>query len=301
MKTAAIIPCYNEELTIAQVIEDIRIYSPECDIYVFDNNSTDNSYNIAKDKGVNVFKVSYQGKGEVVRYAFSKVFVDVYILIDADNECDASAIPRLVEKLTTEELDMITIIRDKGVYRAGHSFGNKMLTTIVQTLFSKNCNDINSGYRAFSKKFVKTFPSHSRGFEIETELTIFALEMRLPIGEIKAEYKSRPEGSYSKLNTFRDGFRILGLIIYLLMSERPLLFWWVISLFFAFFGFYYGIPLIFSFINTGIVPVATSVLVIGFIMLSGISIITGLIMNAVQRAISENRRYQYLNIKNNYN
>ena len=297
MNLSVIIPCYNEELTIKQVIEDIKNYCPQCEIYVFDNNSSDNSYNIAKETGAIVKKVMYQGKGEVVRNAFSIIDADIYILIDGDGECDASAIPSLIDYLINEDLDMITVIRKAGKYRRGHSFGNKMITTFAKILFGKNCNDILSGYRIFSKKFVKTFPANSRGFEIETELTIFALQMRLPIGEMEAEYKSRPEGSFSKLNTFKDGFRILGLIIYLLMSERPLLFWWIIALIFALFGLYFGLPIVISFFETGIVPVATSVLASGFMLLSGISIITGLIMNAIGRGISENRRFKYNSVK----
>ncbi|HJH55679.1 MAG TPA: glycosyltransferase, partial [Brachyspira hyodysenteriae] len=293
MKVSAIIPCYNEELTIKQVIEDIKKYSPECEIYVFDNNSTDNSYNIAKEAGAIVKKVMYQGKGEVVRQAFSIVDSDIYILIDGDNECDASAIPKLVNYLIDNDLDMVTVVRKAGKYRKGHSFGNKMITSFAKFLFGNNVNDILSGYRVFSNKFVKTFPCSSKGFEIEAELTIFAMQMRLQIGEMEAEYKSRPEGSFSKLNTFRDGFRILGLMIYLLMTEKPIVFWWIIAFIFALCGFYYGIPLIIQFINIGVVPVATSVLATGLILLSGICIITGLIMNAVGRVISENRRFKY--------
>ncbi|MCZ9926949.1 glycosyltransferase family 2 protein [Brachyspira hyodysenteriae] len=297
MKVSAIIPCYNEELTIKQVIEDIKKYSPECEIYVFDNNSTDNSYNIAKEAGAIVKKVMYQGKGEVVRQAFSIVESDIYILIDGDNECDASAIPKLVHYLIDNDLDMVTVVRKAGKYRKGHSFGNKMITSFAKFLFGNNVNDILSGYRVFSKKIVKTFPCASKGFEIEAELTIFAMQMRLQIGEIEAEYKSRPEGSFSKLNTFKDGFRILGLMIYLLMTEKPIIFWWIIAFIFALCGFYYGIPLIIQFINIGVVPVATSVLATGFVLLSGICIITGLIMNAVGRVISENRRFKYNSIK----
>ena len=297
MKVSAIIPCYNEELTIKQVIEDIKKYSPECEVYVFDNNSTDNSYNLAKEAGAIVKKVMYQGKGEVVRQAFSMVDSDIYILIDGDNECDASAIPKLVNYLIDNDLDMVTVIRKAGKYRKGHSFGNKMITSFARFLFGKNVNDILSGYRVFSRKFVKTFPCASRGFEIEAELTIFAMQMRLQIGEIEAEYKSRPEGSFSKLNTFRDGFRILGLMIYLLMTEKPIIFWWIIAAVFSALGFYYGIPIIIQFIKIGIVPIATSVLSTGLILLSGICIITGLIMNAIGRVISENRRFKYNSIK----
>ena len=297
MKISVIIPCYNEDITIKQVIEDIRKYSPECDIYVFDNNSTDNSYNIAKQSNAIVKKVMYQGKGEVVRQAFSIVDSDVYILIDGDNECDASAIPRLVNYLIDNDLDMVTVVRKSGKYRKGHSLGNKMLTSFAKFLFGNNVNDILSGYRVFSKKFVKSFPAFSKGFEIEAELTIFAMQMRMPIGEMEAEYKSRPEGSFSKLHTFRDGFRILGLMIYLLMTEKPIMFWWIIAFIFALFGFYYGIPIIYSFVTIGFVPIATSVLATGFVLLSGICIITGLIMNAIGRVISENRRFKYNSVK----
>ena len=293
MKISAIIPCYNEEITIKQVVEDIKKYSPQCEIYVFDNNSTDNSYNIAKEAGAIVKRVIYQGKGEVVRQAFSIVDSDVYILIDGDNECDASAIPRLVNYLIDNDLDMVTVVRKSGKYRKGHSFGNKMITSFAKFLFGNNVNDILSGYRVFSKRFVKSFPAASKGFEIEAELTIFALQMRLQIGEMEAEYKSRPEGSFSKLNTFRDGFRILGLMIYLLMTEKPIIFWWIIASIFVLFGFYYGIPIIYSFITTGFVPIATSVLASGFILLSGICIITGIIINAIGKVISENRRFKY--------
>ena len=297
MKISAIIPCYNEEITIKHVIEDIKKYSPECEIYVFDNNSTDNSYNIAKEAGAIVKKVMYQGKGEVVRQAFSLVDSDIYILIDGDNECDASAIPRLVNYLVDNDLDMVTVVRKAGKYRKGHSFGNKMLTCFAKFLFGNNVNDILSGYRVFSKKFVKTFPCASRGFEIEAELTIFAMQMRMQIGEMEAEYKSRPEGSFSKLNTFRDGFRILGLMMYLLMTEKPIIFWWTIALIFTLLGIYFGINPIIGFINNGTAPVPSSVLATGLILLSGICIITGLIMNAVGRVISENRRFKYNSVK----
>ena len=277
MKISAIIPCYNEEITIRHVIEDIKKYSSECEIYVFDNNSTDNSYNIAKEAGAIVKKVMYQGKGEVVRQAFSIVDSDIYILIDGDNECDASAIPRLVDYLVDNDLDMVTVVRKAGKYRKGHSFGNKMLTGFAKFLFGNNVNDILSGYRVFSKKFVKTFPCASRGFEIEAELTIFAMQMRMQIGEMEAEYKSRPEGSFSKLNTFRDG--------------------WTIALIFTLLGIYFGINPIIGFINNGTAPVPSSVLATGLILLSGICIITGLIMNAVGRVISENRRFKYNSVK----
>ena len=298
MKIAAIIPCYNEEITIKQVIEDMQNYCPKCEIYVFDNNSSDNSYNIAKETGAIVKKVIYQGKGEVVRNAFSIIDTDIYILIDGDGECDASAIPSLIDYLINEDLDMITVIRKAGKYRRGHSFGNKMITTFAKILFGKNCNDILSGYRVFSKKFVKTFPANSRGFEIETELTIFALQMRLPIGEMEAEYKSRPEGSHSKLNTFKDGFRILWTIIYLLMTEKPLLFFNTISLIFLSIGLFLGIGITIEYFETLRVDrFPTAILTICLIILSGLSFSIGLLMNAISKVLSENRRFKYNSIK----
>lgn len=298
MKIAAIIPCYNEELTIKQVICDIQKYCPKCEIYVFDNNSSDNSYNIAKETGAIVKKVMYQGKGEVVRNAFSIIDADIYILIDGDGECDASAIPSLIDYLINEDLDMITVIRKAGKYRRGHSFGNKMITTFAKILFGKNCNDILSGYRVFSKKFVKTFPANSRGFEIETELTIFALQMRLPIGEVSAKYIKRPEGSHSKLNTFKDGFRILFTIIYLLITEKPLLFFNTISLIFLVIGLFLGIGITIEYFETLKVDrFPTAILTICLIILSALSFSIGLLMKAISKVLSENRRFKYNSVK----
>lgn len=298
MKIAAIIPCYNEELTIKQVICDIQKYCPKCEIYVFDNNSSDNSYNIAKETGAIVKKVMYQGKGEVVRNAFSIIDADIYILIDGDGECDASAIPSLIDYLINEDLDMITVIRKAGKYRRGHSFGNKMITTFAKILFGKNCNDILSGYRVFSKKFVKTFPANSRGFEIETELTIFALQMRLPIDEVSAKYIKRPEGSHSKLNTFKDGFRILFTIIYLLITEKPLLFFNTISLIFLVIGLFLGIGITIEYFETlKVERFPTAILTICLIILSALSFSIGLLMKAISKVLSENRRFKYNSVK----
>ena len=298
MKIAAIIPCYNEELTIKQVICDIQKYCPKCEIYVFDNNSSDNSYNIAKETGAIVKKVMYQGKGEVVRNAFSIIDADIYILMDGDGECDASAIPSLIDYLINEDLDMITVIRKAGKYRRGHSFGNKMITTFAKILFGKNCNDILSGYRIFSKKFVKTFPANSRGFEIETELTIYALQMRLPIDEVSAKYIKRPEGSHSKLNTFKDGFRILFTIIYLLITEKPLLFFNTISLIFLVIGLFLGIGITIEYFETlKVERFPTAILTICLIILSALSFSIGLLMKAISKVLSENRRFKYNSFK----
>ena len=301
MKIAAIIPCYNEELTIKQVICDIQKYCPKCEIYVFDNNSSDNSYNIAKETGAIVNKVSYQGKGEVVRRAFADIDSDIYIIVDADMQYDLSEINNFINYFTENKLDMLNISRevvDETVHRKGHSFGNMMLTGFANFLFGKKFNDMLSGYRIFSKRFVKSFPANSRGFEIETELTIYALQMRLPIDEISAKYIKRPEGSFSKLNTFKDGFKILWTIIYLLMTEKPLLFFNTISLIFLVIGLFLGIGITIEYFETlKVERFPTAILTICLIILSALSFSIGLLMKAISKVLSENRRFKYNSVK----
>ena len=301
MKIAAIIPCYNEELTIKQVICDIQKYCPKCEIYVFDNNSSDNSYNIAKETGAIVNKVSYQGKGEVIRRAFADIDSDIYIMVDADMQYDLSEINNFINYFTKNKLDMLNISRevvDETVHRKGHSFGNMMLTGFANFLFGKKFNDMLSGYRIFSKRFVKSFPANSRGFEIETELTIYALQMRLPIDEVSAKYIKRPEGSHSKLNTFKDGFRILFTIIYLLITEKPLLFFNTISLIFLVIGLFLGIGITIEYFETlKVERFPTAILTICLIILSALSFSIGLLMNAISKVLSENRRFKYNSIK----
>ena len=301
MKIAAIIPCYNEELTIKQVICDIQKYCPKCEIYVFDNNSSDNSYNIAKETRAIVNKVSYQGKGEVIRRAFADIDSDIYIMVDADMQYDLSEINNFINYFTENKLDMLNISRevvDETVHRKGHSFGNMMLTGFANFLFGKKFNDMLSGYRIFSKRFVKSFPANSRGFEIETELTIYALQMRLPIDEVSAKYIKRPEGSHSKLNTFKDGFRILFTIIYLLITEKPLLFFNTISLIFLVIGLFLGIGITIEYFETlKVERFPTTILTICLIILSALSFSIGLLMKAISKVLSENRRFKYNSIK----
>lgn len=301
MKIAAIIPCYNEELTIKQVICDIQKYCPKCEIYVFDNNSSDNSYNIAKETGAIVNKVSYQGKGEVIRRAFADIDSDIYIMVDADMQYDLSEINNFINYFTENKLDMLNISRevvDETVHRKGHSFGNMMLTGFANFLFGKKFNDMLSGYRIFSKRFVKSFPANSRGFEIETELTIYALQMRLPIDEVSAKYIKRPEGSNSKLNTFKDGFRILFTIIYLLITEKPLLFFNTISLIFLVIGLFLGIGITIEYFETlKVERFPTAILTICLIILSALSFSIGLLMKAISKVLSENRRFKYNSVK----
>ena len=301
MKIAAIIPCYNEELTIKQVICDIQKYCPKCEIYVFDNNSSDNSYNIAKETGAIVNKVSYQGKGEVIRRAFADIDSDIYIMVDADMQYDLSEINNFINYFTENKLDMLNISRevvDETVHRKGHSFGNMMLTRFANFIFGKKFNDMLSGYRIFSKRLVKSFPANSRGFEIETELTIYALQMRLPIDEVSAKYIKRPEGSHSKLNTFKDGFRILFTIIYLLITEKPLLFFNTISLIFLVIGLFLGIGITIEYFETlKVERFPTAILTICLIILSALSFSIGLLMNAISKVLSENRRFKYNSVK----
>ena len=301
MKIAAIIPCYNEELTIKQVICDIQKYCPKCEIYVFDNNSSDNSYNIAKETGAIVNKVSYQGKGEVIRRAFADIDSDIYIMVDADMQYDLSEINNFINYFTENKLDMLNISRevvDETVHRKGHSFGNMMLTGFANFLFGKKFNDMLSGYRIFSKRLVKSFPANSRGFEIETELTIYALQMRLPIDEVSAKYIKRPEGSHSKLNTFKDGFRILFTIIYLLITEKPLLFFNTISLIFLGIGLFLGIGITIEYFETlKVERFPTAILTICLIILSALSFSIGLLMNAISKVLRENRRFKYNSVK----
>ena len=301
MKIAAIIPCYNEELTIKQVICDIQKYCPKCEIYVFDNNSYDNSYNIAKETGAIVNKVSYQGKGEVIRRAFADIDSDIYIMVDADMQYDLSEINNFINYFTENKLDMLNISRevvDETVHRKGHSFGNMMLTGFANFLFGKKFNDMLSGYRIFSKRSVKSFPANSRGFEIETELTIYALQMRLPIDEVSAKYIKRPEGSHSKLNTFKDGFRILFTIIYLLITEKPLLFFNTITLIFLVIGLFLGIGITIEYFETlKVERFPTAILTICLIILSALSFSIGLLMKAISKVLSENRRFKYNSVK----
>ncbi len=301
MKIAAIIPCYNEELTIKQVICDIQKYCPKCEIYVFDNNSSDNSYKIAKETRAIVNKVSYQGKGEVIRRAFADIDSDIYIMVDADMQYDLSEINNFINYFTENKLDMLNISRevvDETVHRKGHSFGNMMLTGFANFLFGKKFNDMLSGYRIFSKRSVKSFPANSRGFEIETELTIYALQMRLPIDEVSAKYIKRPEGSHSKLNTFKDGFRILFTIIYLLITEKPLLFFNTISLIFLVIGLFLGIGITIEYFETlKVERFPTAILTICLIILSALSFSIGLLMKAISKVLSENRRFKYNSFK----
>src|SRR5438445_5288790 len=234
MRVAVLVPCFNEEAAVATVVSDFRKALPEAKIYVYDNNSSDRTVAVARQAGAEVRSESRQGKGHVVRRMFADVDADIYVLVDGDATYDAPSAPKMIEKLVAEHLDMVVGLRVDQVeaaYRPGHRTGNWMLTSFLSSVFGQAFKDILSGYRVFSRRFVKSFPVLSDGFEIETELSVHALELALPVAEIDTPYYARPEGSASKLNTYRDGFRILWSIFQIYRSERPLPFFSAIGIF----------------------------------------------------------------------
>ena len=295
---AVIIPCYNEEIAIAAVVRDFRAALPSAQIYVYDNASSDNTAQVATDAGAIVRYEARPGKGNVVRRMFADIEADIYIMVDGDDTYEAAAAPRLIQKLIDEQLDMVNgarITDIKAAYRPGHRFGNALFTGIVGSVFGRQFSDILSGYRAFSHRFVKSFPALSAGFEIETELTIHALELRMPVGEIETIYNDRPEDSESKLNTIRDGFRIMMTIVRLAKAERPIGFFGGIAAVLALVSVILAVPLILTFLETGLVPrVPTAILSSAIMLLACLSLVCGLIIDAVTRARREIRRLQYL-------
>jgi glycosyltransferase involved in cell wall biosynthesis len=300
LKVAVLIPCYNEEHAIGKVVEDFRTALPRATIYVYDNNSTDRTVELAVKAGAAVAREPLQGKGNVVRRMFSDIEADVYVLVDGDDTYDASAAPRLVEELTASSLDMVNAARvtqQAAAFRPGHRFGNVLLTQIVALIFGNRIQDMLSGYRSFSRRFVKSFPALTRGFEIETELTVHALELRMPIGEIVTAYKERPAGSMSKLSTIKDGFRILGTIIALVREERPLFFFGNFFVLLAAGSIVLAWPIVMTYLETGLVPrFPTAVLATGMMLLAFLSATCGLILDTVTRGRLELKRFHYLAI-----
>ena len=295
---AVLIPCYNEEIAIGAVVRDFRGALPEAAVYVYDNNSTDRTKEVAAVAGAICRHEPLQGKGNVVRRMFADVEADVYILVDGDATYDAASARRMILPVLRDCVDMVNGIRRasaQGAYRAGHRFGNSLLTAIVTLLFGSQITDVLSGYRAMSRRFVKSFPALSRGFEIETELTIHALELRLPIAEIETPYKERPAGSFSKLSTYRDGFRILRVITVLMKEERPLQFLGAISIAIFLVAIGLALPLFWTYVETGLVPrFPTAVLVSGLSIVSLLTFFSGLILDTVTRGRRENKRMRYL-------
>lgn len=295
---AILIPCYNEEQTIENVISDCKKYIPNAEIYVYDNNSKDNTIAVAKEAGAIVHHELRQGKGNVVRRMFADIDSDVYVMLDGDATYDVSSIPELIEILVKEKLDMVVGARcetKETCYRSGHRCGNKVLTKIVELFLSYKLKDMLSGLRVFSKRYVKTFPAQSCGFEIETELTIYALSRRLPIKEVDTKYFSRPEGSVSKLSTYKDGIRILRTIVLLVKEERPLLFFSLIALLLFLTGITIMFPVIGDYLKTGLVlRFPTAILASSLMICSLISFLVGLVLDSVARAKKEISRNNYL-------
>ena len=303
-KVALIVPCYNEEVTIYNVVTRFKTAMPEIDAYVFDNNSKDKTTEEALRAGATVIQVKRKGKGNVVRRMFADVDADIYVMVDGDNTYEAEAVHKLVDKLIDEHLDMVVGCREvdpeiaKLAYRPGHQFGNKMLTGSVAKIFGGEFTDMLSGYRAFSRRYAKSFPALAKGFETETELTVHALELRMPYGEVKTAYSERPEGSESKLSTYKDGIRILYTIIKLFMREKPLAFFSIIGAIFALFSVLFAAPLFTEYLQTGLVPrLPTAVLSSALMIIAILSIFCGLILDSTTIARHELKYFSYLNTK----
>jgi glycosyltransferase involved in cell wall biosynthesis len=293
-----ILPCYNDAGANARTVEDFRRALPDAAIYVFDNNSTDASRDLARDAGAIVRRVGQQGKGHVVRRMFADVDADIYVMADGDATYEAAAAPAMIAAMLDDNLDMVVGARKSEVeeaYRRGHRFGNWALTSLLKQLFGRSFTDILSGYRVFSRRFVKSFPVLSAGFEIETEISVHALELAMPVAEVMTAYGARPEGSESKLSTYRDGFRILRTIITLYRIERPILFFGIIAALLAALGLGLAAPLVVTYIHTGLVPrLPTAILVTGLMILATLSAMCGLILDTVVRGRREVRRLAYL-------
>jgi glycosyltransferase involved in cell wall biosynthesis len=299
-RIAVIIPCFNEEAAVAGVVRGFRLALPQADVYVFDNNSTDATAAVATAAGAIVRRENLQGKGNVVRRMFADVEADVYVMVDGDATYDPASAPDMVRQLVEQKLDMVVgsrVASQQEAYRLGHRFGNRLLSNAVAHFFGKQFTDMLSGYRVFSRRFVKTFPSLSGGFEIETELTVHALELRLPVAEVPTTYVGRPEGSASKLSTWSDGYRILRLIVVLYKNERPFRFFSWLSLLLGATALALGTPLVITFIETGLVPrQPTAILATGLVLLAALSFVTGLILDTVTRGRREIKRLAYLAI-----
>jgi glycosyltransferase involved in cell wall biosynthesis len=297
---AVLVPCYNEEAAIASVINDFRKSLPAAKIYVYDNNSSDRTIEVARKAGAIVHSEPLQGKGNVVRRMFADIEADVFVMVDGDNTYDASAAPALVKKLLDENLDLVNgkrVHEDTEAYRPGHQFGNTLLTSLVAMIFGKRFDDMLSGFKVFSRRFTKSFPSLSGGFEIETELTVHALELRMPVAEIETSYGARPEGSESKLSTYADGYKILKMIAILIKEERPLQLFTVLFAVFAVCSIVLIFPVIGTYMETGLVPrMPTAVLATGLMLLGFLSLACGLILDTVTRGRQELKRLQYLSV-----
>jgi glycosyltransferase involved in cell wall biosynthesis len=300
LRIAVLLPCYNEEAAIGQTVAGFRAALPHARIYVYDNNSRDRTAEVAAAAGATVRAERMQGKGNVVRRMFADVEADVYVMADGDATYDAAAAPALVARLVDEQLDMVVGARRSEVdeaYRRGHRFGNRLLTGMLARIFGRTFTDILSGYRVFSRRFVKSFPALSRGFETETEISVHALELAMPVAEVVTAYGARPEGSHSKLSTYRDGWRILRTILHLFRIERPVLFYGGFAAALAALAVILAVPLVVTYAHTHLVPrFPTAILVTGLMIVAVISFAVGLILDTVVRGRREVRRLAYLSL-----
>lgn len=303
-RVALIVPCYNEAQAIGIVIERFRAAMPALEMHVFDNASSDRTADVARASGAKVSRVGLRGKGNVVRRMFADVEADVYVMVDGDATYDPSSVRLLVDKLLDEGLDMVVGCRQtpaedsEAAYRRGHQWGNRMLTGSVVKIFGGHFTDMLSGYRVFSRRYAKSFPATSRGFETETELTVHALELRMPYGEVPTPYGVRPEGSVSKLSTYRDGWRILKMVGRLYLAERPLDFFGKAAAFLAFVSLMLAAPVFVEYVETGMVPRLPTAVLSATLMLSALlSMLAGLILDNVTRGRQEVRRLAYLAVE----
>lgn len=301
MKIAVLIPCYNEELTIGKVVDDFKRELPEADIYVYDNNSKDKTGDIAKEHGAIVVKEIRQGKGNVVRSMFRDIDADVYVMIDGDDTYPAEAARMLIQPIIDDEADMVIGDRlSNGTYekenkRAFHNLGNNLVKGLIGMLFKNEIKDIMTGYRVFNRFFVKTMPVISEGFQIETEMSIHALDKKFRLKEIPIVYRDRPEGSESKLSTFKDGFRVLKMLATLFKDYKPMMFFGICSILSLILGVISGIPVIYEFVASGYIrKLPSAVLAVGFILICIISFASGLILDTI--ATTNKKDYElYLN------
>lgn len=295
---AILIPCYNESATLPKVIADFTQHLPYAHIYVYDNGSTDNSVAVAREAGAQVKHVAIRGKGQVVRRMFADIEADVYVMVDGDATYDAASAQKAIALLQNNALDMVVCTRkacDNNSFRPGHAFGNKLFTRAVNLLFGRQFTDIFSGYRVFSRRLVKSFPAISQGFEIEAEITIHALQLCLPAAEIETPYQERPPGSVSKLNTFKDGFRILHTILLLFIYVRPMAFFGILFSLFAVISLILGLPIIIHFMQTSLVPrFPTAILAASLGLLASLCLACGVILDSVSRSRLETKRCWYL-------
>ena len=297
---AVLIPCYNEEHAIEKVVKGFQASLPTATIYVYDNNSTDRTVEVAQQAGAVVRREPRQGKGNVVRRMFADIEADVYVMVDGDGTYDATQAAMLVETLLSGPCDMVTAARDFqycSTYESSHTYGTRALAFVVNRVFHGNNQDMFSGYRAFSRRFVKSFPMVSSGFEIETELTIHALELRMNTVEFKAPYTDREPGSTSKLRAIRDGFRVLFTILQFIKEERPLQMFALIGLLLALVSIGMAVPIVITYFETGMVPrIPTAILVSSIMVLGFLSLLVGFILHSVTTARREIKRLFYLSI-----